>query len=68
MEENPKIGDIRIIEYFAWFPIKFYNEKLNFLDKRWFQVVKVKQKYVSVIKGVENVKAINEWFSIEFVK
>jgi len=64
--DSPKIGDTRVIKYFAFLPIEFYNSKLGYLDKRWLETVEIKQERKQVFVGLEDGGNVELWVSIGF--
>jgi hypothetical protein len=66
---STKIGNIRIIEIFLFLPKTLYNKKLDILENRWLEKVRIKQKYVKkkmILPETCIVIPYNDWEDFEW--
>jgi len=50
---KPVDGDLRTKTYFAWFPVKIYDEYPNY-EWRWLEDVKIEQRFCCMSGNWEN--------------
>lgn len=61
-KEHPKQGDTKIVEYFAILPVKVG------LETRWFEKVKVLQKFVESTVSPLGEYFTEYWSNIKFIE
>lgn len=61
----PRVGDVRLRTWFAWFPVAIENMERHSVEIRWLIHVTVRQEYCEWFTGVQDIP-LRGWANVAF--